>query len=74
MNLHRLKSLAGERITLASDDTFTLGIACRGAIEETTPHWLAATFSARTLRRLAATYSAHSSERAQIARALGEAL
>lgn len=47
------KTIANDRITLATDDTFTLGIWSSTGIEETTAEWLAANISLPSLAQLA---------------------
>jgi hypothetical protein len=70
---HKCTTLSGERITLASDDTLSLGfLGPHGIIEESTPTQLASTFSRRTLLRVASRYPAHASERSKIGRALAD--
>lgn len=68
MKIHHVRTLGGEEVTLRSDDTYSLALGPE--MEETTPEFLGSTFSARTLRRIAAQYPAHASERTKIERAL----
>jgi hypothetical protein len=55
MNMKKFtaKTISNDWITLASDDTFTLGIWSRGSIDETTPQWLAENISLSFLAQLA---------------------
>jgi len=71
MTTYRATTYSGKRITLASDNSLTLGLLTPQGIEELTADWLSYTISPRSLRRLLKLAPPHSSEQTKLERALG---